>query len=118
MNQAPSAALLRIPGYRHIQDPELIGWFEGSGNYTLVYLKGGRRPLMVSQTLKYFERHLPGFIRVSKSSVVNPTYIQTVIQQSTQTMYLKLLDETTIIVPRRRILDTLARLGSIATQLE
>jgi DNA-binding LytR/AlgR family response regulator len=101
---------LLIPGYRHIQDTQPLIWLEGSGNYTLIYLKDTRHPLTVSQTLKYFERHLPGFIRVSKSALVNPVYIHQVVQVDAKTMHLELLDGLTIVVPRRRIVDTLARL--------
>ena len=103
---------LLIPGYRHLQDPALIGRLAGSGNYTLIYLNDTRHPLMVSQTLKYFERHLPGFIRVSKSALVNPVCIQQVVQVDAKTMHLKLRDGLTIVVPRRRIVDTLARLAA------
>ena len=111
MHQLSKTILLRIPGYRHLQDPQLIGWLEGSGNYTNIHLKGNLKPLMASQTLKYFELHLPGFVRVSKSSVVNPSYIQRVIKVDAKTMYLELMDGITIAVPRRRILHTLARLA-------
>ena len=101
---------LRIPGYRHIQDAQLMIWLEGSGNYTLVYLRDIRHPLMVAQTLKYFEHHLPSFIRVSKSSLVNPRYIRKIVKGDAKIMHLELVDGITITVPRRRIVGTLARL--------
>ena len=65
---------------------------------------------MVAQTLKYFEHHLPGFLRVSKSALVNPVYIQKIVQADVKLMPLELVDGLTIVVPRRRIVDTLARL--------
>lgn len=109
-------SILRIPGYPHQQDSQLIVWLEGSGNYTLVHLRDDHQPLMVSQTLKYFERHLPGFIRVSKSALVNPNFIDRVTQVDAKTMYLQLTGGITIPVPRRRIVATRARLESTLAQ--
>ena len=108
----PQTPPLRIPGYRHIQDTQPIIWLEGSGNYTLIYLKDTRQPLMASQTLKYFEYQLPGFIRVSKSALINPVYIRKIVKQDAKLMHLELRDDLTIVVPRRRIVDTLARLAA------
>ena len=108
----PQTSPLRIPGYGHIQDTQPIIWLEGSGNYTLIYLKDTRQPLMVARTLKYFEHHLPGFLRVSKSALVNPVYIRKVVKEDAKTMQLELLDGLTFVVPRRRIVDTLARLAA------
>lgn len=122
MTQPVSQTLpLQIPGYRHIQDPQLLIWLKGSGNYTLIYLKGLRHPLMVAQTLKYFEHHLASFIRVSKSSLVNPGYIRKIVQGDANIIHLELVDGMTIVVPRRRTVDTLARLkatSGLMVQLE
>ena len=112
---------LQIPGYRHIQDTQLIGWLAGSGNYTLLYLKDTRHPLMVAQTLKYFEHHLASFIRVSKSSLVNPGYIRKIVKGDANITHLELVDGMTIVIPRRRTADTLARLkatSGLVVQLE
>lgn len=103
---------LQIPGYRHIQDAGLIIWLEGSGNYTIIYLKDNLKPLMVSRTLKYFELHLTDFIRTNRSSLVNPDYIDKVSRDSAKTMHLELTGGVNIPVSRRRILDILSRLNS------
>jgi len=110
--QHKEGSTLRIPGYRKIQDAQLIIRLEGNGNYTIIHLKGQLKPLLVSQTLKYFEFQLPDFIRVSKSSIINPAYIKKVIQEDPKTMSLELADGVIILVSRRRVTGTLSRLGS------
>jgi two-component system LytT family response regulator len=101
-----------IPGYRHFQDTHLMMRLEGDGNYTLIHLSGRSHPLLVSQTLKYFELQLPFFIRASKSSLINPAYIDTVVKQDSKTMHLRLTDGARIPVSRRRIIDTEAKLAA------
>lgn len=101
---------LLIPGYRHIKDRRLIIRLEGDGNYTLFHLKGYQKPLMVSQTLKYFENQLPGFIRVSKSSFVNPEYIDRIVKAQARSMYLLLTDGARVVVSRRRMAEIQATL--------
>jgi len=102
---------LRIPGYRHLQNRQLISRLEGNGNYTIVHLQSGLKPLLVSQTLKRFENHLPHFIRISKSTMVNPNYVDQVIREDAKVIYLKLTNGLCLLVSRRRMVKTLARLG-------
>ena len=102
-----------IPGYRHFQHQHLISRLEGSGNYTLVHVLGNTNPLVVSQTLKRFENEWPQFIRISKSSLVNPRYIDRLIRKDAKVVYVKLIDGHRLSVSRRRIPQTLARLGHI-----
>lgn len=47
---------------------------EGTGNYTWVYLQNKPR-LLVCKTLKCLEEQLPGFLRVHKTHLINPSYI-------------------------------------------
>ena len=108
MNQEPLAP---IPGYRHFQHQHLISRLEGSGNYTLVHVLGTPTPLVFSQTLKRFESDWPQFIRISKSSLVNPRYIDRLVRQDAKVVYVKLIDGHRLLVSRRRIPQTLARLG-------
>ena len=77
----PLLAQVHIPGYRHLQDSNLIHRLDGDGNYTRVTLVGQERPLLVAQTLTYFEEQLPHFIRASKSTMIHPAAIEGVIQQ-------------------------------------
>ena len=114
ITQSPIAApcTLSIPAHRPIQDTQLIVRLEGAGNYTIIHLLGNPKPLLVSQTLKRFETQLPHFIRVSKSSLVNPTHIQRIIKEVDKSVWLLLADGVRIAVARRRTLDTLARLAA------
>ncbi|MFD2569586.1 LytTR family transcriptional regulator DNA-binding domain-containing protein [Spirosoma soli] len=58
-----------------IQYPVLITYMTGANNYTWLNFRDGRRQL-VSKSLSYFERHLPGFLRVHKTALVNPQYVR------------------------------------------
>lgn len=109
---------LRIPGYSHVQDTQLITRLEGSGNYTIVHLRNDLKPLLVSQTLKRFERLLPDFIRISKSDLVNPSYVQRVMQKDAKVMYVQLIKGPRLLVSRRRIGTTLAQLDLWLTKDE
>ena len=99
-----------IPGYRHIRDDQLIVRLEGQGNYTNLYLSKEQRPLLISSTLKWFERQLPSFMRISKSALVNPAYIEKVIKTGPKTIYIQLLDGRQLLVSRRRLTETISRL--------
>ena len=101
---------LCIPGYKHLQDVRSIIRFEGNGNYTLVHLSTHSRPLLVSQTLKRFEDKLTSFIRVSKSDLINPNYVQKVIIKNTKVMHIQITKGPRLLVSRRRMVETLARL--------
>lgn len=99
-----------LPGYRHIRNAQLIVRLEGDGNYTNVYLDADPTPLLVSRTLKWFEDQLPTFIRLSKSTLVNPGYIEQIKKTDPKTVYLRLSDGHQLLVARRRIGETLSRL--------
>jgi DNA-binding LytR/AlgR family response regulator len=58
--------------------------------------------LLVSQTLNFFEDRLPQFLRVSKSMLVNPAFIQKTVQYDAKTMHLWITDGTRVDVSRRR----------------
>lgn len=102
--------LLRIPGYRHLQNRQHISRLEGIGNYTLIHVSNDPKPLMVSQTLKRFEQHFPNFLRISKSVLVNPRYVERVIKENSKVLHLELNNGLCLLVSRRRIPETLARL--------
>jgi two-component system LytT family response regulator len=91
-----------IPGYPYLTNTRAITHLKGNGNYTFVHVQDTLHPLLTSQTLKYFEDRLPHFLRVSKSSLVNPAFIKEVIQQDSKTMHLGLADGTQVLVSRRR----------------
>jgi DNA-binding LytR/AlgR family response regulator len=109
-NQEQRNGILFIPGYRHSQNTHLIIRLEGNGNYTIVHLKNESKPLIACQTLKYFQDQLPEFVRVSKSSLINPVEIDKIIRHGTKKMYLQLTDSVRVTVSRGRISEIVTRL--------
>ncbi|MBO0953190.1 LytTR family transcriptional regulator [Fibrella sp. HMF5405] len=104
--------MIHIPGYSALQHPELIIRLEGDSNYTNIYTLNQPRPLLVSQTLLYYQRQLPGFLRVSKSSLVNPAYVVRIVKKG-KVLHLRLTDDTMVLVSRRRMTETLTVLNSL-----
>lgn len=102
---------VRIPDYRHLQDAQSLTRLTGNGNYTWIELMGQQKPILVSQTLKYFEQQLPDFVRVSKSILLNPGWVVGLQQPNAKTLHLELADGSRIDVPRRRIQATIYKLG-------
>lgn len=75
---------------------------EGEGNYSKFYMNDGSK-IVSCRTLKYFESFLleRGFIRPSKSAIVNMNAIQTIdfnIQKS-----IRLINDCQIAISRRQI---------------
>lgn len=66
---------------KHINDvvshPALITHLTGASNYTWVHFRNGAT-LLLSKPLSSFEQHLPTFVRVHKTALVNPTYAERV----------------------------------------
>ena len=62
---------------RHQQEVPIdsIECLIASGNYTFVHRKDVDRPLLVSRTIKDMAARLPGFIRIHKSTVINPDHV-------------------------------------------
>jgi two-component system LytT family response regulator len=60
-----------------IASTDEIVFLRGSVNYTEFHLTYGRKR-MSSYTLLYHENHMEGFLRISKSYLVNPDFIEKV----------------------------------------
>lgn len=117
----PSTELV-VPGYRYLLDEALLVYCQGASNYTLLHLTKLERPLlvnattflptthtaplMVTRTLKYFEAQLLHFIRISKSLLVNPLYMNKIVSVKGRSMQVHLLDGTVLDGSRQRILET------------
>lgn len=99
-----------IPGYRNPQNTQRMIRLEGNGNYTMIHFADGSKFLMVAQTLRYFEAQIPDFIRVSKSAIVNPDYVDKFIRTGPKSMLLRLTDGIELLVSRRRIRDVMMKL--------
>ncbi len=118
--QATQATPLSIPGYPHIQDAQALKRLTGNGNYTWIEFSGVKSRVLTSQTLKHFERQLPDFIRVSKSVLLNPNYVIGTMRENPRALYVRLADESLVLVSRRReieIIDKLARTLPLKTNL-
>jgi CheY-like chemotaxis protein len=60
--------------YEIIQYPVLIVYLAGANNYTWLHFTDGRKQL-VSKPLSYFEKRFPTFLRVHKTTIINPQYV-------------------------------------------
>lgn len=91
---------------RFYSSPELLNqttivWLQGDGNYTRIH-RLDHAPLVVSYTLKRFEEHLTGFVRVRRDVVVNPAFVKTCWKSGPEPFTLCLIDGTVIKAPRRK----------------
>jgi two-component system, LytTR family, response regulator len=104
--------LIHIPNQKVLQNPASIIRLEGVDNYTNIYRLGEPVPFLASQTLLYFQKQLPDFLRISKSSLVNPAFVLRVVKKGRAT-HLRLKDDTMLLVSRRRAADTLEALNRL-----
>ena len=81
--------------------PSII-WMEGDGNYTRVHFSSGRIESL-PYTLKLIESKLPDFVRIHKSSLVNPIYVQELNSRGYRDYYMKLSSGHILSVSRKRI---------------
>jgi two-component system LytT family response regulator len=79
-----------------------IEYVQGVGNYSKFYLNDGRS-IVTCRTLKYYEQFLieRGFIRPSKSAIVNVNSIHTIDFNRQKTI--KLSNDQNISISRRQI---------------
>lgn len=110
--QSASDLSLRLPGYSALHTIKSIARLEGNGNYTFVHLDNSSKPLLVCQTLKWFEEQIPDFIRISKSEIINPAWVQDLVKVNTKTVYLRLRNGNFHSVSRRRAAQILDRFQS------
>lgn len=80
-----------------IQD---IIFLRASVNYTEFHLTDGRK-IISSYTLTRHENHIEGFLRINKSYLINPTYIEKVNAIGRQ-KEVQLKNGECIVVSRRR----------------
>ncbi|GAB4034384.1 hypothetical protein GCM10028809_39630 [Spirosoma gilvum] len=106
-----TAGSIKLPGLKKVISLKTIVRLQGYGNYSWMYLANQPRPVLLAQTLKWFEEQLPDFVRVHKSELINPTFIQTVFHHDAQSMEVGLPDEYKAKVSRRRIIEVLAKIN-------
>ncbi len=79
-----------------------IEYLEASGNYSLIHFND-QRPLLVAVTLKRFSERLPSFLRIHKSTLVNPAYIVDYHLKPTDDSFVSLPENRRLSVSRRQI---------------
>ena len=97
---------------------DTILWLEGDWNYTRIYAID--QPVRISAyTLKWYERHLTGFLRIRKDVMVNPAHVLAVERISSRPRRMKviLINGEHIEVTRRRQAFILQKLKIPVNQL-
>ncbi len=91
-----------------------IVWLEGDWNYTRIH-RQDKAVNISAYSLKWYERQLGGFVRVSKSAMINPQHVHEVIKPSNQPGRLQLMlsNGISVDVARRRQAETKRRLNLI-----
>lgn len=93
-----------LVGHPHPIPLNSIVWLEGEANYTRVHYQNGTFTL-VTQPLHWFEQHL-NFIRVHRSAIINPVYIQEFGQKKGRKGWVRLSDNRIVSVSRDRLEKT------------
>ena len=99
---------IQLVGY---SDPVIINsivWLQGDANYTRIHHRDGS-VLVVAQPLFWFEQHL-NFIRVHRSAIVNPVYVQEFVYKKGRSGWVRLIDDVKVPVSRARLELTAAQL--------
>lgn len=77
-------------GYEMINVSELF-WLQSSNNYTYLHLANKGHPLLITKTLKAFEKRLPSdqFVRVNQSIIVNVEMVEQLDRRDGMSVRLK-----------------------------
>ena len=78
-----------------------IVWLEGEGIYTRVHYQNGTFSI-VTQPLQWFEQRLD-FIRVHRSAIINPIYVQEFVQVRSRSGWVRLINDRIVRVSRTRL---------------
>lgn len=89
-----------------LRHPNQIAYFAGANNYTWLHFRNGERRLL-AKPVTYFEERLPTFIRIHKTSLINPDCVIGLIPPPRSKMAgaVRMLDGTELPVSRRRWLE-------------
>ncbi len=104
---------IQLIGHPHAVLIDSIIWLEGEASYTRVHFQSGANTI-VTQPLSWFEQNLD-FIRVHRSAIVNPSYVDEFVQKKGRSGWIRLVNNTVIPVSRDRLGYTAAQL-TIASQ--
>lgn len=78
-----------------------IVWLEGEANYTRVHYQNGTISI-VTQPLHWFEQY-PAFIRVHRSAIINPVYVQEFVCKKSRSGWVRLLNDKVVPVSRTHL---------------
>lgn len=97
----PNRIPLKSNGQITFYDPEEIDWIEAEGNYVSLHLTGKRE--FLRESLSAFESRLKpyGFVRISRSVVVNTTRIKSMRSAQYGDYLIQLRDSTELMLNRR-----------------
>ena len=98
--------MIHIPGIKELQSESVLIRLEGDNNYTNIYIQHQLTPLLASRSLMYFQKQLPDFLRVSKSTLINPAFVVRLVKKE-RAFYLRLADGALVLISRRRVTETI-----------
>ncbi|MBN8822287.1 MULTISPECIES: LytTR family DNA-binding domain-containing protein [unclassified Spirosoma] len=103
---------LRTKGAHIRFDQQKVLYLTGEENYSHIHLTNGEVILM-SRTLKWFEKRWPSFVRVHKHTLINPQHAFRVKRAARLTLpsYLVMRDQTQLLISRRRVTRVIAQLS-------
>jgi len=84
-------------GRKYFYFSQDIMYFEGSINYTFVYLQTGRKDIMAQTIGRVAMKTDEGFVRISRKHLVNRQYISSIHKD-----HVELLDKSILPIARRR----------------
>ncbi|QJD79662.1 LytTR family transcriptional regulator DNA-binding domain-containing protein [Spirosoma rhododendri] len=66
-----------------LQQPESIAYCTGANNYCWIHFRSGEKEL-VSKPISYLERKLTAFVRVHKTVLLNPSFVDQLVPPATR----------------------------------
>lgn len=107
---------IHLTGHPHPIQIDSILWLEGEASYTRVHYQDGAIAI-VTQPLLWFEHRL-NFIRVHRSAIINPLYVQEFERKNGRSGWVRLINNLVIPVSRNRLEYTASMLTSPLPLLE
>lgn len=105
---------IKLKGYKDSMPVDSISWLQAEASYTRVHYQDGTFTL-ISQPLRWFEQHLD-FVRVHRSAIVNPLFVQEFVQKKSRAGWIRLTDGTIVSVSRGRLENTVVQLSRVVNQ--
>ena len=94
---------------------QIITHLTGANNYTWLHYKNGKRELF-SKPLHYFQTKLPNFIRIHRTALVNPLFVETIQLPTTKKKSGSLTMQAGLTLPISRRRVVLIEMSSLAAK--